>query len=164
MTTIPYSEVLDTRISKRIEFIVPGEVRGQGRPRATIRGNHASVYESSQDRASKHNIQLYAAEAMRAEGYALAKPDGMGITVKAEVFVRVPSSMSKKKRVDALAGWIKPQRKPDLDNVLKALLDAMNGVVYGDDVQVAKVVASRHYAEAWGLKVTVIWCEEEGSK
>lgn len=146
---------------KCIRFTVPGEVRGQGRPRAAIRGSRATVYESQQDRVNKHSIQLYAADAMRAKGYDLARPDGMGISVIARVHVRVPASMSKKKRASALAGWINPQRKPDLDNVLKALLDAMNGVVYGDDMQVTSVVASRDYEEAWSLEVTVLWDEEE---
>ena len=43
---------------KSFSFIVPGEVRGQGRPRTTIRGGYASIYDSPEDKANKHNIQL----------------------------------------------------------------------------------------------------------
>lgn len=146
---------------RAINFFVPGEVKGQGRPRATVRGGFASVYERSEDRANKHNIQLYAQEAMKKAGYALAHPDGIGIDVTVQVYVKVPKSFSKRKREDAMAGFIMPQRKPDLDNVLKAVLDAMNGVVYADDSAVTHVAASRHYDEAWGLRVMVVWNEDE---
>jgi Holliday junction resolvase RusA-like endonuclease len=39
-----------------------------------------------------------------------------------------------------------PNVKPDLDNVVKAVLDALNGVVYLDDAQVVNLVATKRYA------------------
>jgi Holliday junction resolvase RusA-like endonuclease len=43
-------------------------------------------------------------------------------------------------------GEIYPQVKPDLDNVMKAVLDALNGVVYADDSQVINLVATKRYS------------------
>ena len=37
---------------------------------------------------------------------------------------------------------------PDVDNVLKPILDAMNGVVYHDDSQVFRVISDRYDREA----------------
>lgn len=34
--------------------------------------------------------------------------------------------------------------KPDADNVAKAVMDALNGVAYTDDAQVAKLVVTKH--------------------
>lgn len=63
------------------------------------------------------------------------------------VYFPVPQSYSKKKRGECIAGLIKPTVKPDIDNVLKAVLDAMNGVVYADDKQVFEVTVTKQYTE-----------------
>ena len=147
-----------------IVFTVPGEVRGQGRPRTQIINgkdgkSYAHIYQTNKDIDTKHNIQLYAKDALERKSYVMAGPDEMGITVQVKVFVKVPRSMSKKKRMAALAGEILPQRKPDLDNVLKSVLDAMNGVVYRDDKEVTRTQVSRHYSETDHLAVKVSWNE-----
>lgn len=154
--------------SRSIVFTVPGEVRGQGRPRTrTLEGKdgktYAHIHQSEKDVASKHNIQLYASEALEKKSYVMAGPDDMGITVQVKVYVRVPRSMSRKKREKALAGEILPQRTPDLDNVLKAVLDAMNSVVYRDDKEVTRTSVTRHYAETNHLVVKVSWNERGGA-
>jgi Holliday junction resolvase RusA-like endonuclease len=46
-----------------------------------------------------------------------------------------------------LAGEIKPTGRPDLDNVIKSILDALNGVAYSDDSAVISVTAEKRYAE-----------------
>ena len=48
----------------------------------------------------------------------------------------IPASWSKKKRGEALAGRVWPTGRADIDNVLKAPLDAFNGIVWNDDKQV----------------------------
>lgn len=50
----------------------------------------------------------------------------------------------------------KPHTKvPDLDNLLKALMDAINGVAWEDDKQVTSIIASKHYADADGIVFNV---------
>lgn len=48
-----------------------------------------------------------------------------------------------------------PTKKPDADNVLKAVFDGMNGVVWVDDVQACGVVLRKRYAETPGVTVVV---------
>ena len=41
-----------------------------------------------------------------------------------------------------------PTKTPDIDNLLKTVLDGLNGVAFRDDAQVCEVVASKRYAPA----------------
>ena len=69
------------------------------------------------------------------------------VRLRMVAYFPVPQSYSKKKRGECIAGAIKPMMKPDIDNVVKAALDAMNGVVYDDDKQVFEVIVSKRYTE-----------------
>ena len=54
-----------------------------------------------------------------------------------------------------LAGEIRPATKPDLDNVIKAVLDGCNGVAYLDDKQIVELNATARYAETPGVRVVI---------
>ena len=45
---------------------------------------------------------------------------------------------------------------PDVDNILKIVLDGLNGVAYADDSQVVEAACRKHYdGEKEGLEVRV---------
>jgi Holliday junction resolvase RusA-like endonuclease len=67
----------------------------------------------------------------------------------------MPKSMPKKHRAEALAGRMWPTKKPDGDNVLKAVCDGINGVVWADDVQAVDQRVTKRYGETPGLWVRV---------
>jgi Holliday junction resolvase RusA-like endonuclease len=77
------------------------------------------------------------------------------LQVSIKAFYPIPSSFSKKKRDAALNGEIRPTTKPDCDNVIKVVLDALNGVAYYDDKQVVYVSCNKFYAEQGGLKICI---------
>lgn len=57
-------------------------------------------------------------------------------------------SDSKKLREAKLAGWVAPEKKPDLDNLAKQLLDCMTRLQFWhDDVQVVCLRCEKIYAE-----------------
>jgi Holliday junction resolvase RusA-like endonuclease len=66
----------------------------------------------------------------------------------------IPASYSKKRKEACLSGLEFP-KKPDLDNVAKLYLDAMNGIVYKDDVQVVKLRVSKRYDTKASVHVLV---------
>ncbi|MCM1059426.1 MAG: RusA family crossover junction endodeoxyribonuclease [Eubacterium sp.] len=68
--------------------------------------------------------------------------------VKAEIIAYFPIPKSAKKaECEAMeAGAKKPTVKPDMDNIIKAILDALNGYAYKDDAAVVKVIAEKRYA------------------
>jgi Holliday junction resolvase RusA-like endonuclease len=77
--------------------------------------------------------------------YAL-KPLGYTENPVAVVIIfkyRIPKSWTKKKKLDP------PQHtsKPDIDNLIKSVMDAMNGIVYKDDGQVVSVYGVKMYGD-----------------
>ena len=66
----------------------------------------------------------------------------------------VPASYSKKRREACLSRLERP-KKPDLDNCAKAYLDAMNGIVYKDDVQVVSLHVTKRYETIASVHVCV---------
>lgn len=66
-------------------------------------------------------------------------------TIRAEF--AVPKSYSKKKRKELLERWFHTN-KPDADNIAKAVLDALNGLLYEDDSQVVDL----NIYKVWGEK------------
>lgn len=59
----------------------------------------------------------------------------------------IPKSWSQKKRAQAISGEINHTSKPDLDNLIKAVKDGLNGIVWVDDAQVVRVAAEKKYSE-----------------
>lgn len=71
---------------------------------------------------------------------------------------RVGTSFTKKRKALCYGQKERPG-KPDIDNVVKLVMDAMNGVVYRDDTQAVMTVSLKRYAvenEPPGVTVTVI--------
>ena len=49
-----------------------------------------------------------------------------------------------------------PHKRPDIDKLARAVLDALTGVAYEDDEQVVKLTASKEYAETEGAWIKII--------
>ena len=56
---------------------------------------------------------------------------------------------------EAEAGLILPAVKPDADNLAKAICDAINGVVWKDDVQVVDLTLKKRYSMQPGVAVRI---------
>jgi len=56
-------------------------------------------------------------------------------------FYRAPlKSFSKDKRELAMSGKFRPATRPDLDNLIKGIKDALNGIMWQDDSQVIEYI------------------------
>ena len=69
------------------------------------------------------------------------------------IYTEPPKSISKKKREELLKGY--PMKKPDLDNVAKIILDALNGIAWKDDTQVVGLRVNRMWATEISERVMV---------
>lgn len=122
-----------------ITFTVPGDPVGKARPRVARRGKHVKLYTPDKTRAYEEKIGWHA----RSSHCYLLGPD---TPVRVEV-IAVFTRPQRLKRAKDPEGLIPHTVKPDLDNVLKSVLDGLNGVVYPDDKQVCSFDANGYYAE-----------------
>ena len=133
-----------------IEFTVPGEPKGKGRPRFSRVGKFTKTYTDAKTKMYEEKI----ASAARLHIYP-NEPLETPLSITLILHVGVPKSYSKKRTTDCLTGKEWPTKKPDLDNVAKAFLDAMNGIVYKDDVQVIRLYVSKTYSIDPHVLITV---------
>jgi len=133
-----------------LHFTIPGDARGKGRPRMTTKGGFARSYTDAKTASYEGMIALAAHTALNG-AEALDGP----LCVSVMVRMSPPASASKRARAAMLAGQIHPTKKPDLDNIIKAVLDGCNGVAFRDDALVCWINAGKRYAETAGVDVTI---------
>lgn len=133
-----------------ITFTVPGQPQGKGRPRVGKRGEHARLFTPAKTVAYEGLVAHEAAAAMA--GRPLIEG---AVEVQFVIACQVPASWSQKKQRMALAGEIRPTTKPDADNVIKAVFDGCNGVVWKDDVQAVGGGWRKVYDATPGVRVQI---------
>ena len=124
-----------------ITFTIPGPAVGKGRPKAARRGNFITMYTPEKTASYESMVKVLAQDAMNGE-----PPTKSPCTLIMTIEVSVPASWSDKKTKLALSGLIFPTTKPDLDNVLKTVCDAMNGIAYDDDKQIVYCIIRKNYS------------------
>jgi Holliday junction resolvase RusA-like endonuclease len=124
-----------------LRFQVPGQPQGKGRPRVGKIGAHARLFTPAKTVAYEGLVAHAAQEAM-----AGRKPFDGPVQVSMALGCQVPQSWSQRKQRAAIAGEIRPTSKPDIDNVVKAVFDGLNGVAWRDDVQVVTLTVGKHYS------------------
>lgn len=64
------------------------------------------------------------------------------------VYFELPKQRSKLQEAEMLSNQISPTKKPDIDNIIKIILDAMNKFAFKDDTQVTKLEVEKKYARS----------------
>lgn len=128
---------LDQKRPRILTICVPGKAVGKGRPRF---GNGRTYTDKKTENAEAWIRQC----AVSQVGSPCLES---ALEVQMEIHVSIPASWPKKKREAALSGALRATGRPDVDNVSKAFLDALNGIVWKDDAQVCDLRAVRLYAE-----------------
>lgn len=129
-------------------FEVPGEPRGKGRPRFSKTGH---TYTDSETRAYEKKIVAYYRKAFGAFRWQ----DAAVLEIDVTAYYPIPKSATKTAKAAMQAMATKPTKKPDLDNVIKAVLDALNGVAYKDDSQVVRIEACKEYSDSPRLEIQI---------
>lgn len=126
----------------------------QARPRV-VKG---STYTPKRTKIHKELVEYHAKHHLQARGSPAPYLDGP-IRMDIDFFMPIPKSWPKYKQIDATEQTIKPISKPDVDNLVKLVKDALNKIVYADDSQIVAVNAAKHYTRLGEVPRTeiVIW-------
>lgn len=114
---------------------IHGPLQGKGRPR--FANGHAYTPE-----ATKRYEGMIQGAYLLAHGERLDGPVALDVTA----CQALPKRAGKAARMAAESGSIKPLGKPDIDNIVKIVMDALNGYAYQDDTQVVQLDARKEYA------------------
>lgn len=119
-------------------FVIEGKPVGKGRPRWS--GRH--MYTPS-------TTQQYEMAVARACKQAMGglRPKTGAVEALIVVNKKIPAHVNKRTREMMLDGKIKPTARPDVDNIVKCVLDGCNGIAYEDDAQVVSIHAVAYYSE-----------------
>jgi Holliday junction resolvase RusA-like endonuclease len=126
-----------------VTFRVDGTPISKGRPRFARRGKFVSTYT---DKTTLQYEDLIADGAKRAMG--ASEPFEVALEAFFYFSIPVPKSYSKKRTEACLNGLERPMKK-DLDNLIKAVGDGMNRIVYKDDGQIVNLHATKVYGEPY---------------
>jgi Holliday junction resolvase RusA-like endonuclease len=130
-----------------MQITIPGKPIPKKRPRFARVGKFTKAY-SAQKKEEKATRLVIASQ-------WYGKPLEGAVRLDVVFFMPIPKSTSKKQKAAMLLGNISHTKKPDIDNLLKFLLDCMNGIVFEDDSQVINVKASKIYNGESGTCVVV---------
>ena len=133
-----------------ITFGVDGIPVAKGRPRFKRVGNFVQTYTPNKTATWEETVRQAAKNAMGTTDL-LETPVTMALYFR----LPMPQSWSKKRKEGALKGLEAPTKKPDWDNLGKAVSDALNGVVYKDDSLVVSAHVKKVYSAVPGVDIYV---------
>lgn len=120
-----------------MKIIIPGTPVAKGRPRVSRWGTYTPEKTVNYENLVKLSYMQQ------------VNKDPLDGALEAEMtfYFPIPKSYTKKKKELIKSGKLKFLKKPDIDNCIKAILDALNGVAFCDDNQVFKVTARKEYSD-----------------
>ena len=120
-----------------IDILIPMEPKSQPRPRAANRGGFIHIYQPKTIAEWKGTVKMLVKEDLMKLGITGVPWPNDALRIEVYFGFTMPKSRWRKKlKRDAEFHT----KKPDLDNTLKSLKDALNGVMWLDDSHVGEVL------------------------
>ena len=135
----------------KVKFTVLGEPAGKGRPRFRSVGPYVKTYTPEKTVSYENLVKLE----YRRQCNDFKFEDGVPLDLRITAYYSIPKSTSKKKRVLMEQFKIRSMKKPDNDNIVKVVQDALSLVAYHDDVQVVDCQLRKFYSENPRVVVTI---------
>jgi len=130
-----------------VSFKVHGNPVPQGRPRIIKKGQHYGAKDPDTSRVYKDRLRLLAHEHRQ-------EP-----LLEGPLFLRLTFEVLKPKSARKRDVW--RHKKPDLDNLVKAVMDAMVGVMYRDDAQIVGLESYKLYSASPGVTLELWTLSDE---
>lgn len=127
---------------------IPGEPRGQGRPRFARTTSGVTTYTDSETKGYQNLIRTMA-------NIARVRMIDGPVSIAIVAYFEIPKSASKSRQRDMRQGMFYPTKRPDADNISKAVLDALNGIAFKDDAQVCELTIRKRWADEPSVRVEI---------
>jgi Holliday junction resolvase RusA-like endonuclease len=133
----------------RIQFSVAGEASGKGSLISGVGKKTGRVYSHSPTKTIRWEERV-AQEAQAVTKGMLSLMEG---PLSVEIYFYLPKPKSARK-------YALPDKRPDLDKLIRAVLDGMSKIVYKDDGQVTDLSVSKRYGEKPMVDIAVSTLKE----
>lgn len=122
-------------------LFIPGVPVAKGRPKFRAAGAYVTAYTPKKTRDAENAI----AQAWKNAYGSLTLMEGP-LELSVVAYMPLPKGASKKRLLAVSASGEWHLVKPDADNILKLVQDALNGVAYADDNRICVTVPVKVYA------------------
>lgn len=126
----------------KVKFTILGEPEGKGRPRFRRQGPYVQTY-TPEATISYENL-IKTEYHRQCNGFKFDASAQLDVRIMA--YYGIPKSKSKKVKKMMEEHQLRPIKKPDADNVIKVVLDALNKIAFQDDTQVVDLQIRRFYS------------------
>lgn len=138
--------------TNEVYFIVEGEAVGKQRPRFSRVGGFVKAYTPAKTAKYEEKVKACYLDECRYQPMRWANKEPLEMIVNA--YFEIPKSASKKNKLEMLMNG-RPTKKPDADNILKAVADSLNGVAFHDDSQIVSARVSKYWSETAKTEITI---------
>ena len=138
-----------------VEFMVLGAPKGKERPRVAKLSDRTIVYTPKKTKDYEREI----ATAYRTQCRGIFSG---AVAIEIHAYYEIPKSASRKRVLDMVSDRERPTKKPDGDNIAKAVCDALNGVAYKDDSQVVDLTVRKYYSKFPHVQVFISEAKTDG--
>lgn len=139
-----------------VSFSIYGLPVGKGRPRFFRRGKFTGTYTPKKTKSYENNVLA------QAVAYKPIQPWNMPLSVELQFFFPVPASYSKSFKEHSEGAPF--DKKPDIDNLIKSVLDPLNTVFWEDDKQIFRCLATKCYSSKPRVDVMISIYNKRGGR
>lgn len=133
-----------------IMFTVWGDCHGKGRPKFKRVGSFVRTYT---DETTTNYENLVKLSYINSGSSSYLNNETLKAYIR--IYQSIPKSESKKKQAKMLSGELRPTKKPDIDNVLKSIFDALNKVAFNDDTQIVEIQCAKYYSNEPRVEIVI---------
>jgi len=129
-----------------IRLIIPGEPQAKGRPRFfPIRTKAGRTFSRAVTPERTRSYETFIKE-LFVVAYPGFVPMTGALSIEVDAYLGIPKSTSRKRREGMEGGFIVPEKRPDVDNILKSAGDALQGLAFLNDSQIAEAIICKRYS------------------
>lgn len=124
-----------------------GDPVPQKRPRFRRTEKYVQTYDPQSQEKEQYRWQL--------RSQFRNKPLTVPLEMDVIFYMPIPKATSFVRKKLMIANTMHHMKRPDIDNLMKYILDCMNGIVFQDDAQIWSIRAQKIYAESPGTLIKI---------